>query len=155
MDSASRRNAIARALQGEDLGPDKIRKVAGEKRDLERVRLEGDVKGEVMVFQPMTILDISTAGAMIETTFALQLDSLHDFRFSLADRSVIVKGRIAYCHIGKLTDVAALYRIGVEFVDLPERVHGAIGDFVRATQYARSTPRVVDGVMAPEDESTL
>ena len=55
----------------------------------------------------MTILDISIGGAQIETAFALQLDSLHDFRLSLGDRSVVVKGRIAHCHIGELTDVAA------------------------------------------------
>ena len=52
-----------------------------------------------MVFQPMTILDISLGGAQIETGFALQLDSLHDFRSSLADRSVVVKGRVAHCHM--------------------------------------------------------
>ena len=82
--------------------------MAGNKRDDERVPLEGQVEGEVMVFQPMTILDISVGGAQIETAFALQLDSLHDFRLTLGNRSMVVKGRIAHCHIGELTDVTAL-----------------------------------------------
>jgi hypothetical protein len=106
--------------------------MSGDKRDLERIPLEGAVTGEVMVFQPMTILDISTGGAQIETSFALQLDSLHDFRLSLGDQSIIVKGRIAHCHIGELTDVSALYRTGVEFVELTDYARNAIGDFVAA-----------------------
>jgi hypothetical protein len=124
----------------------------GNKRDGERVPLEGQVEGEVMVFQPMTILDISVGGAQIETAFALQLDSLHDFRLTLGNRSVIVKGRIAHCHIGQLTDVTALYRTGVEFIDLTEHASHAISEFVAATRYSRSSPSVVDGVIADEDD---
>ena len=66
------------------------------KRYPERVPLAGQVTGEVMVFQPITILDISRGGAQIETSFPLQLDSLHDFRLSLGQRSVVLKGRIAH-----------------------------------------------------------
>ena len=104
-----------------------------------------------MVFQPMTILDLSLGGAQIETAFALQLDSLHDFRLTLGSRSVIVKGRIAHCHIGQLTDVSALYRTGVEFVDLTEHVRNAINDFVTAAKSSQAHPDVVDGVV---DEDT-
>lgn len=118
--------------------------MAGEKRDRERVPLE-EVKGEVMVFQPMTILDISMGGVQIETAFALQLDSLHDFRLTLADRAIIVKGRIVHCHIGQLTDAAALYRTGVEFVGLTDGARELIGDFVAASKYHRTQARVVDG----------
>ena len=123
-----------------------------DKRDRERVPLEGQVRGEVMVFQPMTILDISIGGAQIETVFALQLDSLHDFRLSLGDRSIVVKGRVAHCHIGELTDVAAFYRTGIEFVELSEHARNAITDFVRATKHARSSPSVVDGEIADESD---
>ena len=129
--------------------PDNSFAMAGEKRDLERVPLEELVRGEVMVFQPMTILDISLGGVQIETAFALQLDSLHDFRLSIGDRSVVVKGRIAHCHIGELTDVTALYRTGVEFVEVSEHAQNAITDFVRATKFSRGLPPgVIDGVIA-------
>ena len=130
--------------------PDNVADMS-DKRDRERVPLPGQVRGEVMVFQPMTILDISIGGAQIETAFALQLDSLHDFRLSLGDRSVVVKGRIAHCHIGELTDVAAFYRTGVEFVELSDHARNAITDFVLATKHARSSPSsVVDGEIADE-----
>jgi hypothetical protein len=125
--------------------------VSGNKRDDERVPVER-VEGEVMVFQPMTVLDISPAGAQIETGFALQLDSVHDFRLTLGNRSVIVKGRIAHCHIGQLTETAALYRSGVEFVDLTEHARDAIGDFVVAMKYSHPAPSIVDGIIADDDE---
>ncbi|HEX9368441.1 MAG TPA: hypothetical protein VF921_17550, partial [Vicinamibacterales bacterium] len=41
---------------------------------------------------------------------ALQLDSLHDFKITLGDRSIVVKGRIAHCHIGDLKEGVVLYR---------------------------------------------
>ena len=141
------------ALQSGALDPDKMADMSSDKRDRERVPLEGQVKGEVMVFQPMTILDISIGGVQIETAFAFQLDSLHDFRLSLGDRSVVVKGRIAHCHIGELTDVAALYRTGVELVELSDHARAAITDFVTATKYSRSRPAVIDGEIAGDSDS--
>ena len=143
--------AVAARVEGKPVHPDKTAVMAGNKRDRERVHLEGQVRGEVMVFQPMTILDISIGGAQIETAFALQLDSLHDFRLSLNDRSVVVKGRVAHCHIGELTDVSAYYRTGIEFVDLSDHARNAIGDFVLAMKYAQSPPTIVDGEIADSD----
>jgi hypothetical protein len=139
-------------LQSPLISSDNRRQVAGNKRDDERLPLEGQVEGEVMVFQPMTILDISPGGAQIQTAFALQLDSLHDFRLTLGNRSVIVKGRIAHCQIGQLTDIAALYRSGVEFVDLSEHARDAIDAFVTATKYTRPSPSIVDGTLADDGD---
>lgn len=140
----------SRHLKADDSGPDKTREMTGEKRDLERVPLEEPVKGEVMVFQPMTILNISLGGARIETSFPLQVDSLHDFRLSLGERSVVVKGRIAHCQIGELTDVAAVYRSGVEFVGMSEHARATIADFMTVHKFADAERRTVDGVV--EDE---
>lgn len=151
--AARSRDAVVGVLRYGSVGPDKTVSMAGEKRDRERVPVEGELKGEVMVFQPMTILDISTGGAQIETAFALQLDSLHDFRLTLGDRSIVVKGRIVHCHIGELTDITALYRTGVEFVELSDQARNAIADFVNASKYSHAAPAVVDGVIAGEDEA--
>jgi hypothetical protein len=73
-------------------------------RDSERVPTAGQVTGEVTVYEPMTILDLSDRGAQVETKFALHLGSLHEFRLSLGERSVVVKGRIAHCQIGDLQE---------------------------------------------------
>ena len=121
-------------------------------RDNERVPVPAPLHGEVQVYQPMTILDISRGGAQIETPFPLQLDLLHDFRLSLGERSIVVKGRIANCHVGELKDGVLLYRTGVEFIEASGHVQSAIAHFVealklvrRAAAAASPTPPIVDG----------
>jgi hypothetical protein len=121
-----------------------------DKRDRERVPMARQLEGAVMVFQPIAVADISHTGAQIETPFALQLDSLHDFRLSLGERSVIVKGRIAHCHVGELRNDSTVYRSGVEFVEPSEPVRIAIADFVDALKAARRL-HVIDAELA-EDE---
>jgi hypothetical protein len=115
------------------------------KRDNVRVSVPSPLHGEVKVFQPMTILDVSHGGAQIETPFALQLDSLHDFRISLGDLSIIVKGRIAYCHIGELKEGAILYRSGVEFIENSDHAQAALDHFVEALKASHRAPVIVDG----------
>jgi hypothetical protein len=114
-------------------------------RDNERVPVPAPLYGEVMVYQPMTILDISHGGLQIETPFKLQLDSLHEFRISLGERSIVVKGRIAHCHIGELKEVAVIYRTGVEFIENPGHVQSAIESFVDALKLTRRAANIVDG----------
>ena len=153
MAPVSSRDAVVGSLQGDTRGSERISGIAGEKRDSERVPVPGELRGEVMVFQPMRVLDISLGGAKIETAFALQLGSLHDFRLSLGGRSVVVKGRIAYCQIGELTDTAALYRIGVGFVEVADHAAHVIADFVIATQHARGGLPVSDATMPREEDA--
>lgn len=66
----------------------------------------------------------------VETGFPLQLDSLHDFRLTLGNRSVVVKGRIAHSRICDVDQDIITYRSGVEFIELSERVAAAIAEFV-------------------------
>jgi hypothetical protein len=117
-----------------------------EKRQKERLPAHGQLHGEVMVYQPMTIVDISYGGAQLETPFPLQLDSLHQFRISLGDLSVVIRARIAHCRIGDLRNDVAVYRSGVEFVEPSDHARNAIAwvvDTLRASRTARGT--IVDG----------
>ena len=108
-----------------------------DKRDAHRLQILGDLHGEVMVFQPMAIKEISRGGAQIETGFPLHLDSLHDFRLTLGDRSLVVKGRVVHCSITDVEQELVLYRAGIEFIEPPERVAAAIGDFIDAVTNGR------------------
>ena len=83
-----------------------------------------------MVFQPAGIRQMSHGGMQVETSFPLQLDSLHDFRLTLGDRSVVVKGRIAHSRISDVDQDIITYRSGIEFIEPPERVATAIRYFV-------------------------
>jgi hypothetical protein len=122
-----------------------------QKRDAERVPLSGEVTGEVTVYEPMTILDMSELGAQIETRFAMQLDSLHEFRLTLGTRSVIVKGRIVHCQNGELSGGGALYRTGVEFIEPSEHALMAIHAFIEAKKtFAEAPPAIVEAEITDE-----
>lgn len=113
--------------------------MAGEtpSRKAERIEILGELSGEVMVYQPMAITEISCAGAQIETTFALQLDSLHDFRLILGDRSVVLKGRIVHARVCDVEDASLIYRAGIEFVEPSEHVTQAITEFMETVKASR------------------
>jgi hypothetical protein len=108
-----------------------------DKRDTERIEILGELRGEVTVFQPMGIKEISRGGAQVETGFPLQLDSLHDFRLTLGDRSIVVKGRVVHCTITDVEQELVLYRSGVEFIEPSERVALVINEFVEAITTGR------------------
>ena len=77
------------------------------------------------------------AACQVETGFPLQLDSLHEFRLTLGERSVIVKGRVAHCSISDVDQEIVLYRSGIEFIEPSERVFAVISDFITAIQDGR------------------
>ena len=103
------------------------------RRDSDRV----EILGEVMVFQPMTITEISGGGAQIETPFPLQLDSLHDFRLTLGSDSGVVKGRICHSSSSDVEHEQVIHRSGIEFVEPSGKVHEVIARFVGALKAGR------------------
>lgn len=93
-----------------------------------------------MIFQPSAVRQLSHGGMQVETGFPLQLDSLHDFRLTLGERSVVVKGRIAHSRISDVDQDVITYRSGVEFIELAERVAAAIALFVDELAQEKSEP---------------
>ena len=111
--------------------------MTSDKRDSDRVQVLGDLHGEVMVFQHVTIKEISAGGVQVESAFPLQLDSLHEFRLTLGDQSVVIKGRVAHCRVTDVDQDLVVYRSGIEFIEPNERVASAIADFVSALKTGR------------------
>jgi hypothetical protein len=107
------------------------------KREGERVEILGELHGEVMMFQPVAIKEISIGGVQLETMFPLQINSLHDFRLSLGDRSVVVKGRVAHCRISDVDQELVTYRSGVEFIEPSDRISEVIRDFIDSIKAGR------------------
>jgi hypothetical protein len=99
-------------------------------RRTQRIEILGELQGEVMVYEPMAISEISRAGAQIETSFPLQIDSLHDFRLVLGTRSIVVKGRVVHAHVCDVDDQSTIFRAGIEFVQPSDRITDAIGEFM-------------------------
>ena len=118
--------------------PDETRRVKRENlRDDERIEILGELHGEIVVFQPMAIREISRGGAQVETSFPLQLDSLHELRLTLGERSVILKARVAHCSITDVDQELVTYRSGVEFVEPSERVYAVISSFIDTVKEGR------------------
>ena len=86
----------------------------------------------------IVVRDISARGALIETSFPLRPDALHDLRLSLGIRTVVLKGRIAHCRGGDAEP--RVYVSGVEFTDAPEHVDRVINAFVQALKSVDSRP---------------
>lgn len=109
-----------------------------EKRDAERVPILGELLGEVMVFEPMLVKEVSVAGATVETRFPLHLNSLHDLRLTLGDRSIVLKGRVVHSRISDVDQDIVTYRTGMEFVEPSDRVTRAIQEFLETVKANRS-----------------
>ena len=107
-------------------------------RDGERLPILGALRGEIMVFQPMAIADISTRGATVETRAPLHLDSLHDIRLTLGETSVVIKARVAHSHISEVDQDVVTYRTGLEFVEPPERIVTVLEQYLRVVKDERS-----------------
>ena len=108
-----------------------------EKRDSDRIQILGELHGEVMVFQPMTIREISHGGAQVESAIRLQLDTLHEFRLTHGDRSAIVNRRVAHCSISDVDQELVTYRSGIQFVEPSPRVTEVISGFIEAIKDGR------------------
>ena len=91
-----------------------------------------------MLFQPADVCQVSHGGMQVDTTFPLQLDSLHDFRLTLGEVSLVVKGRIAHSSISDVDQDIVLYRSGVEFIEPSDRIADAIAHFVDALAKVKS-----------------
>lgn len=108
-----------------------------EKRDRERLEILGELHGEIMIFQPLSIKEISHGGCLAETAFPLHLNSLHDIRLTLGDRSVVLKGRVAHCHISDVDQEVVHYRSGLEFIEPSDRIQEVIAEFIQAIKAGR------------------
>jgi len=99
-------------------------------RDSERLPILGPLQGEVKVYQGMSVHQVSLGGMQVETSFPLHVDSLHDFRLTLRDRSIVVKGRVAHSRIVEVDQDMVMYRSGIEFIEPSYPVIDAIRELV-------------------------
>ena len=108
------------------------------KRLHERLDLPDPAAGEVKIYHSMEIRQLSGGGALIEIGVPLQLNSLHDFRLALGDRSVVVKARVVHSHISTVEKSGVSYHTGIEFVDLSEPVAKVVETFIETLKRQRT-----------------
>jgi hypothetical protein len=108
------------------------------KRSGERIDLAGSLPGDVTIVQATAIRQLSRGGMQVESAFPLPLESIHQFRLALGERTIVVKGRVVHSHVSDVDQNGVLYRSGIEFIDLAEPVASAIAEFVEAVKQARA-----------------
>jgi len=111
--------------------------MADNRRENERIQILGELHGDATVRQSISVRELSRHGALIESTFPLQLNSLHDFRIALGSQSVVVKGRVVHCRIQDIDAEAVVYRAGIEFIDMPAWVGAALDQFLNDVKSGR------------------
>ncbi len=107
-------------------------------RSAERLPILGELKGEIMVFEPLAVKELGVGGATIETRFPLHLNSLHDLRLTLGSKSVVVKGRVVHSHISEVDQADVAYLTGLEFVAPPDYVVSAITEYLESLRTGRA-----------------
>jgi len=98
----------------------------------------GLLKGEIMVFEPMAVTQLSVKGLAVDTRFPLHLNSLHEMRLTLGSMPVVVRARVVHSHISEVDQDVVTYHSGMEFVELPDRVRTAIDEFLSAVKAHRA-----------------
>jgi len=94
------------------------------------VPIQGELHGDIMVFEPLLVREVSATGASIETSFPMHINSLHDVRLTLDDVSVVLKGRIAHSRVSEINQDVVTYRTGVEFIEPSDAVVKVLTDFL-------------------------
>src|SRR5438045_2416946 len=108
-----------------------------DKRIDERIPILGELQGEIMVFEPMQLKEISRGGLTVESRAPLHLNSLHDLRLTLGAISVVVKARVVHSRISDVDQDVVTYRTGMEFTELSDRVSAAITEFLDTLKASR------------------
>ena len=106
--------------------PASLEQLASDRRGAERLSIDNEIRGEIVVCQALAVREIGRNGALIETPFPLQVDSLHELRLAFGDCSVVLRARVVHSRIHTISSKTVLYRSGVEFTDVPERVQSVI-----------------------------
>jgi hypothetical protein len=109
-----------------------------DRRSGERVPILGALPAELTVLVPMTVKEIGPGGLTVETTFSLNLNSLHDLRLPVGDRVLVLKGRVVHSRISDVTQELVTYSTGFDFVDPPERLTSAIAEYLATLKATRA-----------------
>lgn len=95
-----------------------------------RLPLPNGLSGEVTVYRPLSVSDLSPVGARVETGEPLRVNSVRAFRLNLGDQTIVLKGRVAHASVRTLDDREVVYTSGIEFLDVPPAARAAIQRFL-------------------------
>ena len=109
-----------------------------ERRRSPRIEILGRLHGQVVALNvEVVVREMSLGGMSLEGPFAFPTGAVHEFRLTLGDRSIVVKGRVAHCSITDVEQEQVVYTAGIEFIEPSDRVATVINEFIDAIQTGR------------------
>jgi hypothetical protein len=113
-----------------------------ERRRYPRLEILGRVRGSIRPLDvPITLLNLSLGGFLMQTPMQYQIGETHEFQFTMAQKDpIVVRARIA--HAMRVTvEHGPLFLFGLEFVETDERASElAIESLVSALQDPHAQP---------------
>jgi hypothetical protein len=98
-----------------------------------RSEVVGRLRGTLEIAQPALIVNISSTGALIETSMPAPVGSLRSLRLTVEGQSVRIETCVrCVTRIGQAPQ--ALYAIGVEFVSPSESVTALVASLIAEAQ---------------------
>lgn len=101
-----------------------------DQRQRPRIPLPNGLSGEVTVYRPLSVSDLSPLGARVETPEPLRVNSVRAFRLNLGEQTVVLKGRVCHATVRALDEGRIVYTSGIEFLDVPPMARLAIERFL-------------------------
>ena len=102
-----------------------------------RLQILGELRGEVMVLEPMVDPGDQPGRRpgrdRVSPPAGLAARPAADPRRPL----VVVKGRVVHCSISDVDQELVIYRSGIEFIELSDRVYSVIAEFIDAIKDGR------------------
>jgi hypothetical protein len=108
-----------------------------------RLTLSARVEGLAKVWSDVRVVDLSSTGALLESSDPIERNSLLTLQFPLGDSPLSVRARVVHC-----TEIEVdLYRAGVRFEALPTELHERVRELIRTNlrEERREQPRVFLG----------
>jgi hypothetical protein len=107
----------------------------GEKRRMPRVPIARGGHGRVKAAVPVTVIDVSGNGVLLELAAALRPGSVYDLSAQLDDIALSTQVRITRCRAGSYVPDGKggrllLFRAGAEFVEMPSSQAAQLQDWV-------------------------
>ena len=101
-----------------------------ERRKAPRVKLEGQTEGWIQAMFDVTLVDLSTTGALVEHAYPLRPDTIYSLTFSTlhGELTFTMKARVVRTFVARSVqppegEPELVYRSGLEFVNpTPEQI---------------------------------
>lgn len=95
------------------------RRRLGDRRGRRRFEIVGQLWGALEAVEPLRLRELARGGALLESGFSLQVDTIHRLRIASADRTTDLQARVRHVSRPQSSAGPPAYLIGLEFLALP------------------------------------